>query len=169
MFDQFLSQFYRAETILKNASALEKSCDCRSASGVTLNNMINPLWSADTIRWQRSRSTLVQVMACCLVAPSHYLNQCWLLVSDVLCHSPESNFTVLRLQFCIISLNIIPLNYCHIFQGPLSHRIGQFHTRNVQNFVVFSWAGKNDLLIQINTSLKCGYFFFYYKMYKTCK
>ena len=24
------------------------------------------------------KSTLVQVMACCLTAPSHYLNQCWL-------------------------------------------------------------------------------------------
>ena len=32
-------------------------------------------------------------MACCLTAPSHYLNQCWLLSSEVLWHSPESNFT----------------------------------------------------------------------------
>ena len=29
----------------------------------------------DTIWRQRSGSTLVQVMACCLMAPSHYLNQ----------------------------------------------------------------------------------------------
>ena len=28
--------------------------------------------------WHRSESTLAQVMACCLTAPSHYLNQCWL-------------------------------------------------------------------------------------------
>ena len=31
----------------------------------------------------RSGSTLVQVMACCLTAPSHYLNQCWLIISRV--------------------------------------------------------------------------------------
>ena len=30
---------------------------------------------------QGSRSTLAQVMACCLMAPSHYLNQCWLIRS----------------------------------------------------------------------------------------
>ena len=32
----------------------------------------------------RSRSTSAQVMACCLTAPSHYLNQCWLIISKVL-------------------------------------------------------------------------------------
>ena len=36
-------------------------------------------------------------MACCLMAPSHYLNQCWLFISEVfsfLWHPPEGNFTV---------------------------------------------------------------------------
>ena len=33
------------------------------------------------IIWQhRAGSTLVQVMACCLTAPSHDLNQCWLII-----------------------------------------------------------------------------------------
>ena len=27
--------------------------------------------------------TLAQVMACCLTAPSHYLNQCWLIISKL--------------------------------------------------------------------------------------
>ena len=44
---------------------------------------INSLWSSDTIWRQRSGSTLAQVMACCLTAPSHYLNQCWLIISEV--------------------------------------------------------------------------------------
>ena len=39
-------------------------------------------------------ATLAQVMACCLSAPSHYLKQCQLPISEVLWHSPESNFTV---------------------------------------------------------------------------
>ena len=39
-------------------------------------------------RW-RSWSTLVQVMACCLTALSHYLNQCWLIISKVLWLSTE--------------------------------------------------------------------------------
>ena len=29
----------------------------------------------------RPGSTLAQVMACCLMAPSHYLNRCWLIIS----------------------------------------------------------------------------------------
>ena len=43
--------------------------------------------------WQRSGSTLAQVMACCLTAPSHYLNQCWLIISKVQWHSSEGSFT----------------------------------------------------------------------------
>ena len=33
--------------------------------------------TSDDIWRHRSGSTLAQVMACCLMAPSHYLNQCW--------------------------------------------------------------------------------------------
>ena len=43
--------------------------------------------------WNRSGSTLAQVMACCLTAPSHYLNQCWLNISVALWHSAENDFT----------------------------------------------------------------------------
>ena len=55
--------------------------------------IINSLWPSDAIWRKRSRSTLAQVMACCLTAPSHYLNQRWLIVSKVQWHSPEGNFT----------------------------------------------------------------------------
>ena len=49
----------------------------------------NSLGPSDAIwRW-RSWSTLVQVMACCLTAPSHYLNQCWFIISKGLWHSSE--------------------------------------------------------------------------------
>ena len=47
----------------------------------------NSLWPSDAIWRHRSGSTLAQVMACCLTAPSHYLNQCWLIISQVHCHS----------------------------------------------------------------------------------
>ena len=48
----------------------------------TQTNTAGKLWHVNSMRpsdamwWHRSRSTLVQVMACCLTAPSHYLNQC---------------------------------------------------------------------------------------------
>ena len=44
--------------------------------------------------WQhRSGSILALVMACCLTAPSHYLNQCWLIICNVQWLSPEGIFT----------------------------------------------------------------------------
>ena len=48
---------------------------------------INSLWRHKT--W----STLAQVMACCLTAPSHYLNQCWLIITKVQSHSSGNHFT----------------------------------------------------------------------------
>ena len=53
----------------------------------------NSLWPSDAIWPHRSGSTLTQVMACCLTAPSHYRNQWWLIIKAVLWHSPEGNFT----------------------------------------------------------------------------
>ena len=32
-------------------------------------------------------------MACCLTAPRDYLNQCWQIISEVLWHSSQGNFT----------------------------------------------------------------------------
>ena len=40
--------------------------------------IFNSLGPSDAIWQQRSGSPLAQVMACCLMAPSHYLHQCWL-------------------------------------------------------------------------------------------
>ena len=36
--------------------------------------------------------TLVRAMVCCLTAPRHYPNQWWLIISEVLWHSPARNF-----------------------------------------------------------------------------
>ena len=44
--------------------------------------------------WWRYRSGSTLVMACGLMASSHYQKQYWILISDVLWDSPESNFTV---------------------------------------------------------------------------
>ena len=47
------------------------------------------LWPVDTIWQQGYGSTLAQVMAWCRQAKSHYLNQCWLIISKILWHSFE--------------------------------------------------------------------------------
>ena len=58
-------------------------------NGINAYLLLNSLWPSDVIRRQGTESTLAQVMACCLMAPSHYLNQCWLIFSKVLWHSSE--------------------------------------------------------------------------------
>ena len=60
---------------------------------VVVAELIQSLWPSNIIWRHRYGSTLAQVMACCLAAPSHYLNQCWLTIKGVLWHLPESNFT----------------------------------------------------------------------------
>ena len=50
---------------------------------------LNSLWCGDAIWCHRSWPTLVQVMVCCLMPPSHYLNHCWPIISEVLWHSQE--------------------------------------------------------------------------------
>ena len=40
---------------------------------------VNSSWHSDAIWQLRSGSTLAQLMVCCLTAPSHYLNLCWLI------------------------------------------------------------------------------------------
>ena len=52
-------------------------------------SVINSLWPGDAIWWHGTRSTLAQVMACCRMAPRHYLNQCWLIIVEFPWHSSQ--------------------------------------------------------------------------------
>ena len=54
---------------------------------VTGRKQTNAIWR------HMSGSTLVKVMAWCLMAPCHYPNQFSLVLSEVLRHPPEYNFT----------------------------------------------------------------------------
>ena len=55
-------------------------------------HLFNTLWPTDIIWWHRSGPTFAQEMACCLMAPSHYLNQCWLIIKGIVWPSTQSNF-----------------------------------------------------------------------------
>ena len=71
---------------------------CSTSTGLSISMLqlatlrTNSLWPSDAIYniW-----TMSQVTACCLMAPSHYQNQCWLFISEDLWYSPDSegNFT----------------------------------------------------------------------------
>ena len=69
------------------------TCCLQDGSHLFRYQCVNSLWPSDSIWRQRSGTTLAQVMACCLMVPSHYLNQCWLTISMVQWHSYEGSFT----------------------------------------------------------------------------
>ena len=47
-----------------------------------MSYLMNSLWPRDASWWNRSGTTLAQVMVCCLTATSHYLDQCWIIISS---------------------------------------------------------------------------------------
>ena len=89
--------------------------------------LVNSLWPSDAIWRQGTESTLAQVMACCLTAPSHYLNQCWLIISKILCHSSEG--IIMRRSEDTNQQNKIEKlhfqNRIDISQGPMSSFAGR--------------------------------------------
>ena len=80
----FLTFIMRTSTLVKGHQYIKKTCCWLCCLG------LNSLWPGDAIWWHGTRSTLAQVMACCLTAPSHYLNQCWLIIGEVPWHSSQS-------------------------------------------------------------------------------
>ena len=103
------------------------TCPGLSGSGkrralVILHWWVKSLWPSDGRWWQRSESTLVQVMFFCLTAPSHYLNQRWQIISEVL-------LTFILVQFHKRCLNhqslksVWKLNSKISFKFPRSQRV----------------------------------------------
>ena len=81
--------------------------------------VINSLWPSIAMWQQRCCLTLIWVMTRCLMAPSHYLSQCWLLIKSVPWHSLESNFTRSTHELtCNICLEIRCLKLLPHMPGP---------------------------------------------------
>ena len=77
-----------------------------SLYGVTRPQWVNSWWPSDA-KWQhRPGLPLAQVMAHFLMTPSHYLNQCSLIISGVLWPSTESD----RVSQEILKITILDMN-----------------------------------------------------------
>ena len=77
----------------------------------------------DVIWRQGSWSTLVQVADCCLVAPNHYMNQCWLTINTILWHWFQCNVywntqDSKPYASCVCDVHI--WNHSHISQGTMN-------------------------------------------------
>ena len=67
----------------------------------------NELTHSGLVHHMTSWSTMIQVMACCLMAPSHYLIQCWPVISEI----PRNTYKVFCSNIC---------KNCPFFQWPMS-------------------------------------------------
>ena len=79
---------------------------CRYQSCTPSIYPFKSLWPSDTISRHRSGSTLAEVMAR-VMAPSHYLNQYWFILSRVLWHLLEDSSTENNPEIC---------HWDHVFQ-----------------------------------------------------
>ena len=124
-----------------------------AGKGLTHSDLVIPDSVID-----RTWSTSAQVMAWCLTAPSHYLNQYWILTSEVLWHSHEGFFsekksrylsltwlfkiTILRLQLHLPRANELRL-YVYIgYRADSRFAPSQCETSSQSN-AVSHWLGTN--------------------------
>ena len=89
------------------ASWLLSNCICWDELTSQTTGTFYILWPSDAIWWHRSGSASAQVMACCLTAPSYYLNQCWFIIIEDQWHThlrafsqeiPKSSITKINLK-----------------------------------------------------------------------
>ena len=99
---------------------------------------VNSLWPSNAIRRQGTESILAQVMACCPTAPSHYLNQCWLIISKFQWHSSGGALSWEDLKISISKTRLkIPYLESHPGANELNDHVstgGRF--KNTLNFSV---------------------------------
>ena len=87
------------------------------------------LWSPKLLLCWILWSTLVQVMACCLMAPSHYLNHCWTShYWSWAIHLRAISQVMLKISIPDIWLHKLLIQDCScIFQGPIISRLKFIH------------------------------------------
>ena len=73
----------------------------------------------------RTLSTLVQIIACCLMAPSHNLHQCWITIVEIMWHSPRAiSQEMLKLSILDMRLNV---THSRLHLHPLCKWLLFFH------------------------------------------
>ena len=93
----------------------------RSLKHLMYSNGINSLWLIDAMRRHRSGPTLAHVMACYLRAPSHYLNQCWLIISTARWYLSEGSFT--RDASAVNTQISLKITYLTLHSNVLAHEL----------------------------------------------
>ena len=79
-------------------------------------------------------------MACCLTAPSHYLNQCWLLISEVQWHIREISQEMPQPSIIKIHLKITYLKFHSNSSGATHTHVKRWESGNIIASCIFRRA-----------------------------
>ena len=84
-------RFFYEGTCMVYLSITDKGCPSGGAvsDSTDQSTVCLTAWPSGAIWRHRYGSRMAQIMAFCLTAPSHYLKECWLIISNVLWHSSE--------------------------------------------------------------------------------
>ena len=142
-------------------------CQLETVKSTCRRRWVDSLAPSDTIWRQRSGSTLAQVMACCLTAPGHYLNQSWLIISKVKWHSSKSKFTrdisiteiILKIKYLKFHSNFPGANELNVLMVikcyDREEQLGDYILKHSFIPLVFSdpQCCTNAIIIEIDTSI----------------
>ena len=91
-------------------------------------NVVDSLWPSDIIMVSEILVNTGQLMAYCLMPPSHYLNQCCLAISEILWHSFQSS----------VNLNTQDINHQVVFE--IAHLTWQAHFWEDNELIGCHWC-----------------------------
>ena len=105
------------------------------------------LWPSDAIWLYGSVSTLAQIMVYCLMATNNYLNQCWLIICEVLWYSPVSNFTACAPDTILQNVSVNFIFIITAVSGPMSE---------FPFMAILAWNSRMTWTLQLITSIAKG-------------
>ena len=100
-----------SEILIKIHTCSFKKMHLKMASISSRPQCVNSFWPTDAIWWHWSGSTLVYIMACCLMASTHYLNLCWLM--------NWSGSTLVYVMACCLMAPTHYLNLCWLIKNEV--------------------------------------------------
>ena len=109
--------------------------------------VFNSLWPGDAIWRHGTRSTLAQVIPCCMTAPSHYLNQCWLIIHEVPWHS-SGCISIRGSEETNKKNNIENGSFKMASRSPRGQWVNVTHTRTANHSVTASSRSHTNGLVQ---------------------
>ena len=74
-----------------------------------MSSSSNSVWPSGAICWHWYGSSLAQVRLVALMTPSHYFNQCWIFINDILWHLPERIFTQVPKLLHVFSIRCLEI------------------------------------------------------------